>query len=131
MRRGWRMTGVTSWSHVRVDFGLTWTEMVATRTETEADKPVLAVHGLDVYVAYNRAAKVWVAASHDGGNSFTPVNVNPTDGMGWAQAGGAAIDPPATCSFPGQDTRAPTAARARSTSTSAGRRTAARLGQRH
>ena len=76
-----------------VDFGLTWTEVVATRTETEADKPVLAVRGLDIYVAYNRAAKVWVAASHDGGNSFTPVNVNPTDGMGWAQAGGATIDP--------------------------------------
>jgi hypothetical protein len=76
-----------------VDFGLTWTEMIATRTETEADKPVLAVHGLDVYVAYNRAAKIWIAASHDGGNSFTPVNVNATDGMGWAQAGGATIDP--------------------------------------
>jgi len=76
-----------------VDFGLTWNELVATRTETEADKPVLAVHGLDVYVAYNRAAKVWVAASHDGCNSFTPVNVNSVEGMGWAQAGGAAIDP--------------------------------------
>jgi hypothetical protein len=76
-----------------VDFGLTWTTVVATRTETEADKPVLAVHGLDIYVAYNRAAKVWVAASHDGGNSFAPVNVNMIDGMGWAQAGGATIDP--------------------------------------
>jgi hypothetical protein len=76
-----------------IDFGLTWTVVAATRTETEADKPVLTVHGLDVYVAYNRAAKVWVAASHDGGNSFTPVNVNATDGMGWAQAGGATIDP--------------------------------------
>ena len=76
-----------------LDFGLTWTEVVATRTETEADKPVLAVRGLDVYVTYNRAAKVWVAASHDGGNSFAPVNVNQTDGMGWAQAGGATIDP--------------------------------------
>jgi len=76
-----------------VDFGLTWAEIIATRTETEADKPVLAVHGLDVYIAYNRAARVWVAASHDGGNTFAPVNVNATDGMGWAQAGGAAIDP--------------------------------------
>lgn len=75
-----------------VDFGLTWTIVVATRTETEADKPVLAVRGLDVYVSYNRAAKIWVAASHDGGNTFAPVNVNPTDGMGWAQAGGATID---------------------------------------
>jgi BNR repeat protein len=75
-----------------VDFGLTWTVLVATRTETEADKPVLAVHGLDVYVAYNRAARVWVAASHDGGNTFIPVNVNLLDGMGWAQAGGATID---------------------------------------
>ena len=76
-----------------VDFGLTWTTVVAIRTETEADKPVLAVHGLDVYVAYNRAAKVWVAGSHDGGNIFTPVNVNPGDSMGWAQAGGTGIDP--------------------------------------
>jgi hypothetical protein len=75
------------------DFGLTWTTVIATRTATEADRPVLAVRGLDVYVAYNRAAKVWVAASHDGGNTFVPVNVNETDGMGWAQAGGAAVDP--------------------------------------
>ena len=76
-----------------LDFGLNWTEVIATRTETEADKPVLVVRGLDIYVAYNRAAKVWIAASHDGGNSFTPVNVNAIDGMGWAQAGGATIDP--------------------------------------
>src|SRR5262249_38815578 len=53
-----------------VDFGLTWTVLVAKRTETEADKPVLVVHGLDVYVAYNRAARIWMAASHDGGNTF-------------------------------------------------------------
>ena len=76
-----------------VDFGLTWTEVVATRTTSEADKPVLAVRGLEVYVAYNRAARVWVAASHDGGNSFFPVNINNADAMGWAQAGGATIDP--------------------------------------
>jgi hypothetical protein len=75
------------------DFGLTWSVVVATRTATEADKPVLAVHGLDIYIAYNRAAKIWVAASHDGGNTFFPVNVNEIDGMGWAQAGGATIDP--------------------------------------
>ena len=76
-----------------VDFGLTWTDMIATRTETEADKPVLAVRGLDVYVAYNRAARIWIAISHDGGNTFFPTIVNTTAGMGWAQAGAAAIDP--------------------------------------
>jgi hypothetical protein len=76
-----------------IDFGLTWSVTVATRTETEADKPVLAVRGLDAYVAYNRASKVWVAASHDGANTFTPVNLNPEESMGWAQAGGATIDP--------------------------------------
>jgi len=76
-----------------VDFGLTWTTVVATRTATEADKPVLTVRGLDVYIAYNRAARIWVAGSHDGGNTFLPVNVNEIDGMGWAQAGGATIDP--------------------------------------
>ena len=63
-----------------VDFGLTWTDMIATRTETEADKPVLAVRGLDVYVAYNRAARIWIAISHDGGNTFFPTMVNTTAG---------------------------------------------------
>jgi len=75
-----------------IDFGMTWTVTVATRTETEADKPVLAVRGLDIYLAYNRASKVWVAASHDGGNSFAPINLNPAESLGWAQAGGACID---------------------------------------
>ena len=79
-----------------VDFGLTWVAVVATRTETEADKPVLSVRGLDVYVAYNRASRIWVAASHDGGNSFTPITVNAVDGMGWSQAGGATVDPAGT-----------------------------------
>ena len=74
-----------------INFGLTWTIGVAVRTETEADKPVLVVRGLDIYVAYNRAAEVWVAASHDGGNEFAPVNVNPGS-TGWVQAGGATID---------------------------------------
>jgi len=75
-----------------IDFGMTWTVTVATRTETEADKPVIAVRGLDIYLAYNRASKVWVAASHDGGNSFAPINLNPAESLGWAQAGGACID---------------------------------------
>jgi hypothetical protein len=34
-----------------------------------------------------------VASSHDGGNSFSTVNVNPEAKPGWSSAGGAAVDP--------------------------------------
>jgi len=76
-----------------MDFGQTWTVVLAARDSGEADKPVLAVRGLDVYVAYNHASEVHAAISHDGGMSFSTVVVNPRTLPGWAQAGGATIDP--------------------------------------
>jgi hypothetical protein len=76
-----------------VDFGQNWTVALAARETTDADKPVLAVRGPDVYVAYNHASNVRAAVSHDAGSSFTTVTVNPTKAPGWAQAGGATIDP--------------------------------------
>src|SRR5207249_10589956 len=57
------------------------------------DKPILIVHGADVYVGFNHAQKVWVASSHDGGITFSSSNVNPNGKLGWSLAGGGTIDP--------------------------------------
>jgi hypothetical protein len=75
------------------DFGRTWNFSVAERGAEDADKPVLAVHGSDVYVGFNQEEKFFVAASHDGGQLFTRVQVNPSAGPGWSLAGGATVDP--------------------------------------
>ena len=77
------------------DFGATWSVVVANRTNAATDKPILAVRGQDVYVGYNHAQKVWVSSSHDGGATFTSVNVNKTAAgkLGWSLAGGGTVDP--------------------------------------
>jgi hypothetical protein len=75
------------------DFGATWSVVVANSTNAGTDKPILAVRGPHVYVAYNHAQKVWVSSSHDGGATFTSVNVNKTGKLGWSLAGGGAVDP--------------------------------------
>lgn len=76
-----------------LDFGRSWTFSWAERGQEDADKPVLAVHGTDVYVGFNHDEKFFVAASHDAGQVFNVVNVNPNEGPGWSLAGGATIDP--------------------------------------
>jgi hypothetical protein len=75
-----------------LDFGRTWSFSWAERGREDADKPVLAVRGADVYVGFNHEEKYFVAASHDAGQTFTTVNVNPNAGPGWSLAGGAALD---------------------------------------
>ena len=75
------------------DFGATWSVVVANHTNASTDKPALAVRGQDVYVAYDHSQKIWVSASHDGGATFTSVNIKKTGILGWALAGGATIDP--------------------------------------
>jgi BNR repeat protein len=75
------------------DFGATWSMVVANSTNAGTDKPILAVRGQDVYVGYNHAQKVWVSASHDGGATFTSVNINANAKLGWSLAGGGTIDP--------------------------------------
>ena len=75
------------------DFGQTWSVVVANSISNGVDKDVLAVRGDDVYVGYNHAQKIWVSASHDGGQTFTSVNVNANAKLGWSLAGGATIDP--------------------------------------
>ena len=75
-----------------VDFGQSWSIVVADRGLTDADKPVLAVRGSDVYVAFNRARKTWVASSHDGGITFTSADVSPKSKLVRSLAGGATVD---------------------------------------
>jgi hypothetical protein len=76
-----------------VDLGATWTFAIAVRTDVELDKPALAVRGQNVYVAFNHEEEVWVAASQDGGLSFTPTRVNAETQPGWSLLGSATTDP--------------------------------------
>jgi hypothetical protein len=84
-----------------MDFGRTWSfsvvasvaGSVAGQARGDADKPVLAVHSADVYVSYNHEEEFLVAASHDAGQTFTSVRVNPNSGSGWSLGGGATVDP--------------------------------------
>lgn len=76
-----------------LDFGRTWSFSVAERSRDEADKPVLAIHGADVYVGFNHEERFFVAASHDAGQTFSVVGVNPSAAAGWSLAGGATVDP--------------------------------------
>ncbi|MGA7079949.1 MAG: sialidase family protein [Terriglobales bacterium] len=76
-----------------VDSGATWNFTIAVRSEVELDKPALAVRGQSVYVAFNHEEEVWVAASQDGGRSFTPTRVNAESRPGWSLLGAATVDP--------------------------------------
>jgi len=75
------------------DFGRSWNFAVAERSASEADKPVLAVRGPDVYIGFNHEQNFLVAASHDYAQTFSSVTVNPNAPPGWSLAGGATVDP--------------------------------------
>ena len=75
-----------------VDFGQSWSIVVADRGAMDADKPVLAVRGQDVYVGFNRDGKMLVAASHDRGITFLTTGVSPKLQLVRALAGGATVD---------------------------------------
>jgi len=76
-----------------IDFGQTWTTVIANSTNAGVDKDILAVRGDDVYVAYNHAQTVWCSSSHDGGNTWTSVKVNANAQFGWSLTGGGTVDP--------------------------------------
>ena len=76
-----------------LDYGRTWSFSWAQRGREETDKPVLAVHGADVYVGFNHEENFLVAASHDAGQTFRTFLLNPNAEPGSSLAGGAAIDP--------------------------------------
>ena len=75
-----------------VDFGQSWSITVADRGLTDADKPVLAVRGQDVYVGFNRDGKILAAASHDRGVTFASANVSLKAKLVRALTGGATVD---------------------------------------
>jgi hypothetical protein len=76
-----------------LDSGRTWSFSIAEHGSEEADKPVMAVRGTDVYVGFNHEERFLVAASHDAGQTFTVADVNPNADPGWSLAGGATVDP--------------------------------------
>jgi hypothetical protein len=76
-----------------LDFGQSWTYSWPERGRTDTDKPVLAVRGPDVYVGFNHEERFFVAASHDAGQTFSVVQVNPGADRGWSLGGGATVDP--------------------------------------
>lgn len=82
-----------------LDFGRNWSFSWAERGRQEADKPVLAVRGADVYVGFNHEEQFIVAASHDAGQTFSAVSVNPNAAPGWSLAGGATVDPAGNLHF--------------------------------
>ena len=75
-----------------IDYGAHWTTTIADATNAGTDKPILVVHGRDVYVAYDHTQTVLVSASHDGGATFSATKVNANARFGWSLAGGGAID---------------------------------------
>jgi hypothetical protein len=75
------------------DFGRTWYFAVAERSRDDADKPVLAVRGADIYVGFNHEQKFVVAVSHDYAQNFSSVTVNSNAEPGWSLAGGATVGP--------------------------------------
>jgi hypothetical protein len=75
------------------DFGRTWYFAIAERSRDDADKPVLAVRGADIYVGFNHEQKFVVAVSHDYAQNFSSVTVNPNAEPGWSLAGGATVGP--------------------------------------
>jgi hypothetical protein len=75
------------------DFGQSWMVTVADRGSEDADKPILAVRGRDVYLAFNREEHMRVSSSHDGGRTFSSADVSPEFDLMRALAGGATVDP--------------------------------------
>jgi len=58
-----------------VDFGVTWQTMLVEPLQRGTDKDILAVRGQDVYLVYHTLQKIFVSYSHDGGGTWTTVNV--------------------------------------------------------
>ncbi len=76
------------------DFGRSWYFSTAEHSpEVDIDKPVLAVRGPNVYVSFNHAQTLSVAASHDYAQNFSSTVLNPGAGPGWSLAAGATVDP--------------------------------------
>jgi hypothetical protein len=78
------------------DFGTTWTAPVSVNVgikKSATDKVGLAVQDDSVYVAFNIAQRYYVSFSHDGGRSFTAVQLNSNSkDTGWTLTSGGVVD---------------------------------------
>ncbi|MBI4316642.1 MAG: exo-alpha-sialidase [Chloroflexi bacterium] len=74
------------------DSGNTWSVVVPPNARDETDKPILAVRGQDVYVAFDVRNEQRLSASHDGGLTFTTATVA-NKKTTWALAGGGVVAP--------------------------------------
>jgi hypothetical protein len=76
------------------DHGAHWSAPVPVdvgiKQSAQMDKPDMAVRGHNVYVAFNIAQRFYVATSHDGGATFTPVQIN-SKTIGWTLNGGIVV----------------------------------------
>jgi len=77
------------------DFGESWSIQAVDDTNAGTDKPILAVRGDDIYVAYNHSTTIWVSFSHDRGANWTSVKAQATGKgkIGWSLAGGGTVTP--------------------------------------
>jgi hypothetical protein len=77
------------------DFGESWSIQAVDDTNAGTDKPILAVRGEDIYVAYNHSTTIWVSYSHDRGATWTSVKAQTTGKgkIGWSLAGGGTVTP--------------------------------------
>lgn len=81
------------------DLGNSWSVVIADHTNAGTDKPILAVRGQHVYVAYDHCQTVLVSSSHDGGATFTTAKVNANANLGWSLAGGGTVTPDGSVYF--------------------------------
>jgi hypothetical protein len=76
------------------DFGDTWDVNLVETLERGTDKDILAVRGDYVVLVWNAVMKIYASVSHDGGDTWTTVNIAPstTSQLGWSLPAGGAID---------------------------------------
>ena len=95
------------------DHGTTWTAPIEVSAKPWGDKPWIGVspNGTDVYIAYETASDVWVAASHNGGTSFAAAVKLNTDTGRYRYPNGLEVLPNGTAllsasSYPGSQPQA-------------------------
>jgi hypothetical protein len=83
------------------DFGATWQILAVDDTNAGTDKPILAVRGNDVYVAYNHTQTIWVSMTHDGGRTWSSTKAQSTSKgkLGWSLPAGGTVTPDGTVVF--------------------------------
>jgi hypothetical protein len=77
------------------DFGASWDLNLVETIERGTDKDILAVRGDYVVLVWNAVMKIYASVSHDGGETWTTVNMAPSttnSKLGWALPAGGAID---------------------------------------